>query len=449
VGSDCAWFLFFLGKFPRLTFRLFMSTKRYIGCPLFMLLLCTTLNAQVPDKIYLPTIHNVKLNYSGNQLAYPIIGLNSADRLDLNFDDLAGGVRNYAYTWQICNADWSPTNLSEFDYIRGFTQNRIQNYRNSSIALVKYTHYMVTLPESSCVPARSGNYLLKVFADGDTAKVIFTRRVLVVDNKASVGAQIQQPFDGQLFKTHQKIIFTVNTGSLNLISANQQIKIVILQNNRWDIALTGIVPTFIRPASLEYNAENIVFPGGREWRWLDLRSFRLQSDRVARAAYNPNSTDIFVKPDLDRAAQRLVYYKDYNGMYYNDVSENVNPLWQSDFADTRFSFIPPGNQPFAGKDVYLFGELTNYGLDEHAKMTYNAASGIYETSLLLKNGYYSYDYITVDQQTGTHSFEFTEGNLWDTENSYTILVYYRSINGRADELIAVSHINSLTGRSGY
>ncbi|MEP6746102.1 MAG: DUF5103 domain-containing protein [Bacteroidota bacterium] len=423
--------------------------QKFISLVVVVLLVSFVALAQVPDMIYDKNIHNVKLNYSGNQLAYPIIKLNGSDQLDLNFDDLNGGVRNYSYTWQLCNVDWAKTILSEFDYIRGFTQNRISNYRNSSIALVKYTHYMVTLPESSCVPSRSGNYLLKIFADGDTAKVVFTRRVLVVEEKSTVGAQIQQPYNGQITRTHQKIIFTVNLGNVNLINALQQVKVCILQNNRWDNALTTLKPTFIRQNSLEYNSEDIVFPGGREWRWLDLRSFRLQSDRVATAKYNLNSTDIFVKPDVSRVPQRLVYYKDYNGMFYNEISESVNLLWQSDFGDTHFTFIPDGNQVMADKDVYLFGELTNYGLDEKAKMTFNADKGVYETDLLLKNGYYNYDYITVDKQGGQASFDFTEGNLWDTENSYTILVYYRAINGRSDELIGVAHVNSLTGRSGY
>ena len=404
-------------------------------------------SGQVPDKIYADNIHNVKLNTSGNQLGYPIIRLNSADQLELNFDDLNAGVRNYSYTWQLCNADWTKTILSEFDYIKGFTQNRITNYRNSSIALVKYTHYMVNLPERSCLPSRSGNYLLKVFADGDTAKLVFTRRVLVVEERATVGAQIQQPFDGRFFKTHQKIIFTVNLGNLNLVNALQQVKVCVLQNNRWDNALTQLKPTFVRQNSLEYNAEDIVFPGGREWRWLDLRSFRLQSDRVETAKYNTSSTDIYVKPDLDRTPQRLVYYKDYNGMFYNEISENVNYLWQSDFANTHFTFVPAGNRVMANKDIYVFGELSNYGLDVNARMNYNPDKGVYETSLLLKNGYYNYNYIAVDKATGKADFDETEGNLWDTENSYTILVYYRGINGRTDELIGVTRINSYTGRN--
>jgi hypothetical protein len=405
--------------------------------------------AQVPDKIYAENIHNVKVNAVGNQLGYPVLRLNSGDQIELNFDDLNGGVRNYSYTWQLCNADWSKTILSEFDYIKGFTQNRLINYRNSSVSLVKYTHYMANLPERNCSPSRSGNYLLKVFADGDTAKLLFTRRVLVIEEKSTIGAQIQQPFNGQIFKTHQKLFFTVNLGNLNIFNALQQVKVCILQNNRWDNALTNPRPSFVRQNSLEYSSDDVVFAAGREWRWLDLRSFRLLSDRVATAAYNPTITDVYVKPDLDRSVQRLIYYKDINGMYYNDISESVNYLWQADFADVHFSFIPPGNQPLINKEIYLFGELTNYGLDEKSRMQYNSTKGVYETDLLLKNGYYNYSYVTVEKNNPIPSFEFTEGNFWDTENSYTILVYYRGINGRVDELIGLTKINSLTGRSGF
>src|SRR5690606_979443 len=122
-----------------------------------------------------------------------------------HFDDLDPVVRNYSYTYQLCNADWTPAILSQFDYIKGFSQQRITTYRNSSIAYTRYIHYQAVLPDRNCRPSRSGNYLLKVFADGDTSKLIFTRRLLVLEDRAPVAAQIQQPFNGQYFRTHQKI----------------------------------------------------------------------------------------------------------------------------------------------------------------------------------------------------------------------------------------------------
>ena len=280
------------------------------------------------------------------------------------------------------------------------------------------------------------------------SKIVFTRRFLVIEQRSDIAVQIQQPFNGQYFKTHQKIQFSINTMKLNMVNAMQQVRVCILQNDRWDNALSDIRPTFIRQGMLEYNTENCIFPAGREWRWLDLRSFRLQSDRVDHANYTKQSTEIFVKPDLDRSQQRFVFYRDYDGRYSNDILENINPLWQSDYATVHFSYVPPGNLPFRNQDVYLLGELTNYGDIDSARMHFNTEKGMYETSLFLKQGYYDYCYVTKETPASSPSFEFTEGNYWDTENNYTLLVYYRPIGGRADELIGYSRFNSLNGRQG-
>jgi hypothetical protein len=128
--------------------------------------------------------------------------------------------------------------------------------------------------------------------------------------------------------------------------------------------------------------------------------------------------------------------------------ESINPLWQADYANVHFSYVPSGNRPYADKDVYLFGQLTNYDLSEGAKMQYNADKGVYETSLFLKQGYYDYMYVTVDHNTKKPlaSFQTTEGDLWESENEYMILVYYRPLAGRADELVAVTRLNSLVTR---
>src|SRR5215217_1555130 len=166
--------------------------------------------AQSPDVTYMRNIQGIKLFLQGNQLGYPIISLNSGDLLELHFDDLDGRVKNYYYTFQLCNADWTPVNLSTFDYLKGFSQIRLNQYRLSSISQTKYVHYHAVLPDRNCVPTKSGNYLLKVFLDGDTSKLAFTRRVLVYEKLSEVGAQVVQPFNSEAFRTHQKIQFQVN-----------------------------------------------------------------------------------------------------------------------------------------------------------------------------------------------------------------------------------------------
>ncbi len=402
--------------------------------------------AQIPDHIYKSSIHSVKLFKSDDPLAFPVIKLNSSETLQLYFDDLDASVKNYYYTYQLCNSDWSAASLKSFDYIKGFQNVRINTYRNSSIALTKYIHYQARLPENSCLPSRSGNYLLKIFLDGDTSKLVFTKRFLVVDSKVAVASQVMQPFNGAIFRTHQKLQIAFNINEQMKVHNPQDIKVVLLQNNNWTSALELSRPTIYRGNYFEYSDEFYTsFAAGKEWRWIDLRSLKLMSERMLRIEKRSIQTDVFVKTDEVRHQETYLQYRDINGMFEIENSDNINPFWQSDYGNVHFSFSPPGKNPYIGKDVYLFGELTNYAKNENAKMIFNVEKGVYENSLLLKQGFYNYSYITVSRKTNDNNFiyENVDGNYWATENSYTILVYYRSFGGRADELIGYSICNSV------
>ena len=126
-----------------------------------------------------PKIHTIQLYAYGNQQGLPVYLLNSNEQLFLSFDDMDANVKSYYYTFVLCDYNWKPANLNPFDYIKGFTQNRIITYRYSSLALTRYTHYEARLPEKNSVPTRSGNYILKVYLDGDTSKLVFTKQMMV------------------------------------------------------------------------------------------------------------------------------------------------------------------------------------------------------------------------------------------------------------------------------
>lgn len=404
--------------------------------------------SQSPDSIYQNNIKSAKLFPSGNQLSLPVINLQSGDQAELHFDDMDADVKYYYYTYQLCNYDWTPVNMSQFNYMKGYTQMRINTYRRSSLAYTRYSHYQALLPDRNMYPTKSGNYILKVFLDGDTSKLAFTKRLMVLDGKATIVAKVTQPFTPEYFRTHQRIQFTVDVKNLESYNAAQQVKVVVLQNYRWDNAYKNLLPSFIRGSVLDFNSpDKTVFPGGKEWRWLDLRDFRLQSDRVATADYKKNSTDIFVKPDAPRNAQRYVYYQDFNGMYSMESIRGINPYWEADYATVNFTFIPPSGTAYPNNDIYLFGQLTNYNLTDSLKMVFNPGKKAYETHLFLKQGYYDYTYAIVDPRNPAN-IEELDGNYFETENLYTILVYYKSFTGRSDELVGVATFDSRTDKPG-
>lgn len=406
---------------------------------------------RLPDYVYMPEIRTPRLFQQNNQQSMALITLNSSDLLELHFDDMSGVPKNYYYTYVLCNADWTPADVSPFDYIRGFPQNRLSQYRASTVTASRYVHYQALLPDRNCMPSKSGNYLLKVYLDADTSKLAFTKRMLVVDNRASVGAQVQQPFDNEILRTHQKIQVAVNTQQLNILSP-QQTKLVILQNNRWDDAIRDIQPTFIRGKMMEYNAEqDCIFPAGKEYRWADLQSFRFLSDRMDRVDKAREPVDVYLKPDLERNNLRYLFFRDRNGWDEINTTESLNPWWQTDYAYVHFTFAPANRQPFAGRSVYLLGSFTGNQIGDTSRMVYDAARGLYTKTILLKQGYYSYAYVTKSDKHPEEKADpaLTEGNYWETENEYTVLFYYRSFSSRHDELVGIRSVNSRNERQNF
>jgi hypothetical protein len=421
-----------------------------------LILVCTcffaNVNAQNNAECLKDTLVKTAMLFpTGNQLGFPLIKPNTTDQLELHFDDLNGGYKNYYYTFQLCNADWSNAMVTYFDYIKGFTNNRINTFRVSSIAQKKYTHYSAVLPERNCVPTKSGNYLLKVYLDSDTSKIVFTKRFIVMDEKVIAAAQITQPLGSSVFNTHQRILVRVNSQGLALTNAHQQLKLVVLQNQQWENNSKNVLPTFVRGKDIEYNTEtDFVFQAGREWRWADLRSFRFWSDRVAKGEMLKGENKVHLRPDANRSGLRYSFFRDLNGLFTIENTDNINPYWQSDYAKVHFYYTPPFNTAFANKNLYLIGKLTNYELNEQYKLKFNEVTKQYETALLLKQGFYSYQYTLVNDEdkNKTSSLATTEGNYWETENTYQVLIYYKPFGARYDELVGYTTVSSLNGRIG-
>lgn len=404
--------------------------------------------ALAPDSIYRSNIKSVRLYKYGDQVSIPVINLKSGEKVELHFDDMDADVKSYYYTYVLCDYRWQPAPLGSFGYIKGFAQNRINDYRFSSVALTRYTHYSALLPERNSYPMKSGNYLVLVYLDGDTSNVAFTTRLMVVESKSVIAGKVSQPKVPKYFDSHQKVDFSVDLKGLNNFNAPRQVHVVVLQNARWGNAKVDVQPAFVRGMLMEFNSPlTCLFPGRKEWRWLDIRDFHLQSDRVLRAQYHGKSTDIYLKSDFPLEGERYIYYLDMNGRSVLEAIRGINPHYEGDYATVHFSFIPPGGVAYPNKNIYLFGQLTHYNLNDSIRMDYNPAKGVYETDLYMKQGYYDYGYLLVDKNAPS-SRSMPDGNYYETENLYTVLVYYRPFAGRHDELIGVATFSSNPNQRG-
>ncbi len=410
----------------------------------FIAIHCSLFAQNNPDKCVDTAIHTILLYPEGRPKDLPIIGLNDAGVLSISFDDFNYSYQNYFYSIELVDDQWQPVQMSPFDYTNGFSQNKINLFNVSSIALQKYYHYQFSIPNQNCVPTKAGNYILKVFKDGNPSNLVFTRRFYVVNSIIGVYGTVQEPFDGTISRTHQKIQLSLDVKQLSYFQPDQ-IKTVVIQNHRFNEARVVIEPSFIRGNQIEYNSErDLIFPAGKETRWLDLQSLRLRSDRVQELNQSEGLTKVIVKPDLSRANTPYFTFNDLNGAYVISNTESLEPAFQNDYANVVFTYKPKNGIPYVGEKLYLIGDLTQNQLNNQSLMSFNASKGVYEKSLLLKQGYYSYQYILrdVERPNIQDDFKETEGDHWETENSYTIFVYYTAPGARYPMIAGFSSINS-------
>jgi hypothetical protein len=125
-------------------------------------------------------IKTILLYKDGFELSLPLIELNSQEKLVLSFDDLAYGNTNYKYTFVHCDADWTPSDLQPYEFIKGFTEDYINDYEYSFNTIQKYTHYKLQFPTENMLLTKSGNYIIKVYQDGYADNPLFTRRFMIV-----------------------------------------------------------------------------------------------------------------------------------------------------------------------------------------------------------------------------------------------------------------------------
>ena len=397
------------------------------------------------DKIMNPNIQTVLIFPKGKPLALPVIGLNTQDELLIQFDDLSANYQQYYYTIELMDMHMQPVALNPFDYTRGLTQNNIRDYTISSIAQKSYYHYSFTFPTASCRPTKSGNYLMKVYRQGRPNELVFTKRFFVVEQEAPIIASIQEPFDETMSKSHQKIQLQLDVKKIQLLQP-ELLHVAVLQNTRYNDMLMSNAPSFIRGNQLEYNADrDFVFPAGKESRWLDLQNLRFKTERIAAIQQLGYGSRIILKPDQSRAMLPYFTFRDLNGQFMISNTELIRSEDQNDYAQVFFTYLPTNGQPFQEKSLYIAGALTGNALDTNALMQWNSASKQYEKWLNLKQGYYSYNYILRDNQSPNplHDFMWTEGDHWETENSYTIFVYYRAPGSRYDQIIGYSSLNSI------
>ncbi len=404
-------------------------------------------NFYYENAIYNENIKTVLMYRAGFELSDPIIEMGEETPLLFKFDDLGADVKDYYYTIIHCDAGWNESFIPQTDYLDGFPDNHIDDYALSFNTTFDYVHYEVYLPNENVQFKVSGNYVIVVYEDNDKENIVLSQRFHVVEPRVDIEGTVRRATLDAFKGENQEVDFTVFHENLEIQNPREEIKVVITQNNRWDNAIRNLKPMFIRDNALvyDYNREN-VFAAGNEFRYFDIRTTRVNGEGVLSTDFHRPYYHKTLKVDEVRANKKFFSYEEMNGKY---VVESQDPETENCDIECDYFFVHftlPLESVLMGGSVNVFGALTNWNANKSSEMSWNFDTSAYELTLLLKQGYYNYQYVYVPQGASVADHINIEGSFWETENNYQIYVYYHDLASRYDRLVGYLQLNSITNR---
>jgi hypothetical protein len=404
-----------------------MQSKLYfILCTLFTAVCFSQAEIEVAPPFNIKTVSFCQ----NGQNVIPIFQL--GDSFQLQFDDLYGNEANYYYSITHCDYDWKPSQLSRNEYLNGFDDQRIQDYTNSFNTLQIYSHYRVAFPNRLTQLRVSGNYVLKIL--NEDKEVVFSKKFVVYEELVSVPTQVKRARDLSVYNQKQNLEFSIRSTTINFQSPLTNVKVLLLQNGKFNTGITNIKPQFTLGNDLIYKYDKETqFWGGNEYLFFENKDIRAANNSIATIDSKGGLYNAHLYTSEAKGNNPYTYYPDINGSYIVKKINAENNEIEADYAWVFFTLSAPN---YYGKNnIYVNGMFNNFATNDENKMDYNAEKGVYEKAIMIKQGFTNFQYVIADSQGKIDEENAVNGNYYQTENNYFVLVYYRENNQRYDRII--------------
>lgn len=409
---------------------------------MFLCLLLST-RAEVTDTsqaIFDPAFRTLKVALEANEFAPPVITLGDPlSRLTVSFDEFGDERRFMRYELIHCDALWQPEGLVASEFLDGFNEGVVEDYDFSRATLVHYVHYSITIPNREIRITETGNYLLRVYDESDPDVTLLQARFGVSDFTAGVYVGATSLTDIDTNRNHQQLGLTVDLQHVaGVDDPFNDLKVVVSQNGRVDNEVVLTSPQRVLSDRVIYeHLRPLIFKAGNEYRRFETVSTSYPGMGVESISDNTPIYNMWLYTDTPRASVPYSYDSTQHGRFFIRESSSSRSDTEADYVMTHFALEMP---EIIGADVFLDGDFVGRRFDPSSRMVYNRATGRYEQSMMLKQGTYNYQYLTVPFGAVKGNTAPVEGDFYQTVNEYTVKVYHRPRGSRFDRLIGVGMV---------
>lgn len=408
--------------------------KRILTLLAVVLLSVTTLWAHT---IFSEQVKSLQVVVNGNWMAMPVMRLGTNDRLYVGFDELSHNYHRFKYRIEHLEIDGSVSEeIFESDYLEGFNDVLIDDYEHSINTNVLYTHYNIELPNRMCRLKMSGNYRLSVLDEDNDDERVLEAFFYVTEPLMNIGLSVDTNTDIDYNGSHQQVSMKLLYNNVRVTNPEQQIYTVVWQNGINDVQKKreNVSPNIKNERGLEWSHHRgLIFEAGNEFRKFEMLDNDRPSLGIDRIRWDGQLFNAWLFTDEPRP--NYLTDVDADGAFIIRNSDNSEIDYTCDYVNIHFTLKSPPSD-FCPT---LNGAWTTDKDKKKYNMTWDEGTQLWNATLLLKQGYYSYEYLLPNAQGQLVNLP-SEGNFFQTENRYQAMAYYKGTGERTWRLVAFQEV---------
>ena len=351
----------------------------------------------------------------------------------ISFDILSGFEYDLYYQIEHCDYNWEKSQLLKSEYIQGFDDVKIENYSSSFNTYQIYTHYNINFPNSETRFKKSGNYIIRI--TDEYGEELFSRKFILYENLATVQTEIKRSRDIEFIHEKQVVNFEVNPINIQFNNPSKTVKIKVFKNNDLDYKIENIKPQYNLGNKLIYKYDReLSFWGGNEFLYFENKFVRGTNVKIRGFDLDEIYSN-FLFMDVPRKNRKYTYNPDINGGFLFNVNNSQSPESEADYVNIFFYLKKPKSVDIE-TSIYITGDFNNHEIHDDYLMNFNPETEIFEAVIKLKQGFYNYKYVAIDENKNIIHGKI-DGNFDETENEYNVIVYYRNFGERYDRVVGV------------